>query len=403
MNILTITASNNSIGGASRIAMDIHHCLSKRGHNSFVFSGKLQGDETNSRMAEINRPFWTKALSYSMANDIDFFQTDYLLGTPQFKAADIVHCHNLHGWYFNLATLKKMSIIKPVLWTLHDMWAITPHAAHTSSTELRNGIYQISDKNLYPTILWNNDWYLSFRKSMLYKNMPVSLASPSKWLVEKLEKSCLSDKRAYHIPNGIDFDQFRMGSRSELRKKHEFSEDPLILFVGVDAESNTYKGFDDFLWLASAQNTQNYQFVCMGSRVGGIRGGVRHLEASSNKSYIAEILSCADVLVVTSLYENFPLIILEAMACGTSVLTYDVGGCSEAIQGAPNCTAVKFGDKSTLTQSLNKILNCTHTQGDSLRKELRAYAQKKYSLDLMINSYLDVYEDLISNSRKNWS
>jgi len=149
------------------------------------------------------------------------------------------------------------------------------------------------------------------------------------------------------------------------------------------------------------QGNSRMQFVCMGSRVSGFRRGILHLEESSNKSYIAEILSCADILVLTSRYENFPLIILEAMACGASVLTYDVGGCSEAVYGAPNCITVKFGDKSSLNRSLNEMISYTQLQGVFLRKKLRAYAQNKYSLDLMMTSYIKVYEELLSAARIN--
>jgi glycosyltransferase involved in cell wall biosynthesis len=399
MNILTITANNNSIGGASRIAMDIHHGLAKRGHNSFVFSGKIQGDKTDAMLAEIKRPFWTKVLSYSMANDIDFFQTDYLLSTPQFKSADIVHCHNLHGWYFSLGTLKKMTMRKPVLWTLHDMWPITPHAAHTSSSVISNGIYQISDKNLYPTTIWDNDRYLARRKSELYQDMPINLASPSLWLIEKLKGSCLSSKKIFHIPNGIDFDQFQMGSRDQLRKKYGFSQDPLILFIGADAENNIYKGFEDFLWLSNSNYNSNAQYVCLGSKTSGYRGGVRHLQASSDKSYVAEILSCADVLVATSKHENFPLTLLEAMACGASVLTYDVGGSAEAIADAPNCMAVNSSNRTVLAKSLKDTIKNSMIGGNSLRQELRTYAQKKYSIDGMLDSYISAYQNLILSSR----
>lgn len=399
MKILTITASDNSLGGASRVAMDIHQGLLARGYESLVFTGKSHNSNVDSRIKEIKRSFLMKVLSRILSNDIDFFQTDYLLDTPEFRAADVVHCHNLHGWYFNLQTLKKMAMKKPVLWTLHDMWSITPHSAHTSSLVVRDGIFQISDKGLYPTTIWNNDRYLTRRKSELYQDLDVNLVSPSHWLINKLEKSCLASKPIFHIPNGVDVDKFQMGSRDELRKKHNFSQNPLVIFIGADAENNIYKGFEDFLWLASSDKNLETQYVCLGSKKSGFRGGIRHLQASSDKTYIAEILSCADVLISTSKYENFPLVLLEAMACGVSVLTYDVGGSAESIVDAPNCLSVESGNRMLLAKVLRKVIERTHLGGNLLRKEIREFVKARYSIDIMLDAYIDVYRQLISNSR----
>lgn len=396
MKILTITANDNSIGGASRIAMDIHHGLLMRGHESFVFAGKSEGMSVDSRIQQIRRPLWTKILSKLLSNDIDFFQTNYLLETPEFLAADVIHCHNIHGWYFSLRTLREMATKKPVLWTLHDMWSVTPHAAHTSSKKMRNGIYQISDQSLYPSTIWNNDLYLSWRKNMLYRDMSINLVSPSIWLMEKIKKTCLSSKRIFHIPNGVDFEKFKMGPKCTLREKYGFSSKPLILFVGADPENNIYKGYTDFLKLVHVVGETSAQYVCLGSKTSGYREGVRHLLATSDKSYIAEILSCADILVCTSRYENFPLTLLEAMACGVSVLTYKVGGASEAIEGAPNCIAVDPSDPILLAQSLQKMIKKILIGGACLRDELRSYAYKKYDINLMIDAYVKAYEQLAS-------
>lgn len=387
------------MGGASRVAVDIHNGLLKRGHESFVLAGKSQNCSDNFRIKEIKRTFLTKAISWGLSNDIDFFQTDYLLHTPEFKAADVVHCHNLHGWYFSLRTLQKMAEIKPVLWTLHDMWSITPHAAHTSSSIIRNGIYQISDKSLYPTTIWNNDRYLTYRKSQIYKEMKINLVSPSHWLIEKLRYSCLSSKQTFHIPNGIDCNQFQMGSRDELRKKYGFSAGSMILFIGADAENNIYKGYEDFAWLAKSDCSSKAQYVCLGSQNSGFRDGVQHLKASSDKCYIAELLSCADVLVATSKYENFPLVLLEAMACGVSILTYDIGGSAEAIVGAPNCFATPLGNRNLLKDALKHIINNSMAGGSHLRQELRAHANNNYDLERMLDAYIEVYKKLITNSR----
>ena len=173
----------------------------------------------------------------------------------------------------------------------------------------------------------------------------------------------------------------------------------MILFVGADAENNIYNGYEDFAWLAESDSSSETQYVCLGSQNSSFRDGVQHLKASSDKGYIAEVLSCADVLVATSKYENFPLVLLEEMACGVSVLTYDVGGSAEAIVGAPNCIAIELGNRNLLKKSLQNIIDNAHIGGNNLRQELRAHAKNKYDLERMLDAYIDVYKQLISNSR----
>ena len=397
MRVLTITASDNSSGGASRVAMDIHHGLRRLGHQSVVFAGKKCSSDPD--VLEIRRPFWTKVISWVVANDFDIFKTDYLLETIEFKSADIVHCHNLNGWYFNLKTLVKMSHIKPVIWTLHDMWAVTPHGAHTSSTELRNGIYKTSDASLYPTTLWNNDLYLSWRKSHLYKNLNVHLVTPSSWLANLVKKTCLSSKPITVIPNGVDFDQFNIGNKSSLRIKHRFSSEPLVLFIGADAINNIYKGYEDFEWMAkkSIEENRGFQFVCLGASSDGFKSGIRLIGASSDKKLISEILSCADVLVVPSKCENFPLVALEAMACGIPVVAYDVGGIKEGIGNAPNCFLVEPSNKVQLWNTVILAALKFTSSDDINRHNLRLYAKEHYSLPPMIEGYINLYNRYLSD------
>jgi putative colanic acid biosynthesis glycosyltransferase len=263
MKVLTITANDNSLGGASRIAMDLHDGILKAGHQSFVFTGKK---ETSSDLiTEIRRPLWRKVFSKLMSNDIDFFNTDYLINSNEFKTADIVHFHNLSGWYFNLTTLKKMSQLKPVVWTLHDMWSINPHSGHTSSRTLTNKLYNVSDGRLYPEMLWNNDRYLSFKKTQIYQTSKINIVTPCNWLAGLVESTSLGSQLTNTIYNGIDTEIFKIQDRRNLKKNLDLDNSPVILFVGAGGAKNMFKGYEDFFWLSSQVEMRNYQFVCVGA------------------------------------------------------------------------------------------------------------------------------------------
>ena len=127
MNILQIGTIDNR-GGAARVSYGLKTKLEQLGHTSNMFVSKKYSNDPHVHV--IKTPFYKKIICRFMGTDIDFWKTDFILKTEEFKKADLVHCHNLHGYYFNLKTLQKMSQQKPLIWTLHDMWAITPYCHH---------------------------------------------------------------------------------------------------------------------------------------------------------------------------------------------------------------------------------------------------------------------------------
>lgn len=390
MNVLTINSSDYVIGGAAKISFDLHDANRIADSSSRVFVGK----KTTSRddVHEIPRSFFRKAASYLFSNDIDLFSTDYILETDEFKSADIVHCHNLSGWYFNLATLIKMSKIKPLVWTLHDMWSVTPHSAHTDSIEMTNGLYKCSNHKLYPMMLWNNDRYLSWRKSHLYQQGSFSIVAPCDWLNNKLQKSCLNDKRINVIYNGVDTDIFcpKLTNKTN-RLKHK-----RILFLGAAAIHNPFKGFSDFLYVSDFFDKSRFEFICVGATSDGQVGNVRLIQGTDDKNEIAEYIRGVDLLVLPSYHEVFPLVVLEALACGVPVVAYDVGGVSEVIKELPACALVPRGDKQKLIGAINSSIEESAKIKD-LKNILSGVVRKNFSLQSMVSNYQELYKKVITN------
>jgi glycosyltransferase involved in cell wall biosynthesis len=393
MNVLTISSSDNAVSGASRVALDLHRFFVASNSGSRMLVGKKHGDDPT--VVGISRPRYTKALSYLFSNDIDFFRTDYLLRTPEFLNADLVHCHNLNGWYFNLETMIKMSMIKPLVWTLHDMWALTPHCGHTSSDELRHGLLKCSDPDLYPSTLWNNDAYLARRKSALYAKGRFHVVTPSNILHEVVARTCLQDKMLAVVPNGIDTNLFKPGDAKAIKQSLKLDDDPVILFIGAAATSNVYKGFSDFAWLSEQWQGPKVQFLAVGAEKDELLGKVRLVRATSNRHEVASFLACADVLLLPSRFEVFPLVVLEALASGIPVVAYDVGGVREAITGLPACHIVPQGQKGELLTALRSSLGEILLHKNSMVKALRVAAEQNYSIGMMCDSYSRVYHQLL--------
>ena len=397
MKILTINASDYTAGGAAGVAMELHNSALEENSEAKMLVGKKTSNRES--VLEIQRPFYTKISSYLRSNDIDFFKTDYLLESEEVLTSDVIHFHNVSGWYFNLNTMMKISKIKPTVWTLHDMWALTPHCGHTNSEIIENGLFICSDKSLYPTTLWDNDFYLSLRKSDIYRKGRISVVTPCNWLAEKLAKTSLADKFHSVIPNGVDTKVFQPQDKTSAKMRYDAQRKSVALFVASDPVNNVYKGFDDFQWVAENCKLTDIEFWAIGADNDGVSGNVKLIKATQDKVLISNYLACADVLVLSSRHEVFPLVVLEALSSGTPVLAYDVGGVKEAIENLPGCRVVPPLNRGELLSSLEATLNEIGSNNNEIGIYLHRCVEEKYSNVKMRNQYLELYSSLIDRSQ----
>ena len=168
--------------------------------------------------------------------DFRFLGTGRLL-TLTSKLPHIVHCHNLHGGYFDLRMLSWMSQQVPVILTLHDEWLLTGHCAHSFLCEKwKTGCGQCPDLSIYPAIRRDASDYNWRRKKEIYARSRLYIATPSRWLMNKVEQSMLSPAivNTRVIPNGVDLDIFRPSDKQEARAAlHIPQQTKVLLSTGV--------------------------------------------------------------------------------------------------------------------------------------------------------------------------
>lgn len=394
MNILVIGTDDMS-GGAAKISQDIRHGLERMGHTVSMFVADKKTDDPVVR--RIPRSFIRKCLGFLLGTE-NFIATDWILATEEFKAADIIHCHNLHGRFFNLSTLRKMSLLKPVVWTLHDEWAITPHCASTfQGTEMRNGLYVCPSIDIPPRLLWDNSRRLAQTRNRIYKGSRLHIVTPSQWLKSRVETTVLKEQDVRLIPNGIDTSRFVRKERHEARAALDLPQDKkIVLFLADDARNNPWKGWSYTEKLID-QYTQdeNVLFLCVGN--------TKEYEPEKNIIYRGRIgspeelslyYSAADTLLFTSIAENFPLVILESMSCGLPIVSFDVGGVREALTHKENGFIARYRNMDDLKEGLEWVL----TLGSGERKALEQRSVEKirsnYDTSLMIQRYMALYQDI---------
>lgn len=347
MNILQI----NSVCGAGstgRIATDLHKILITQGHKSTVAYGRDAArncDQTirigskfdNYLHLARTRLFDSHGLGASAA-------TKKLIAQIKVLNPDVIHLHNLHGYYLHIGLLfdylKEAN--KPVIWTLHDCWAFTGHCAYFDFVGCERWRYQCHDcplKSEYPKSLFLDRSKRNYQqKKALFTGMQnLTIVTPSKWLATLVKQSFLQEYPVVVINNGIDLNVFQP-TPNGFRRRYNL-EDKLIL-LGVATPWSERKGYRYFLDLAK-QLRPDEKIVLVGvsaEQIKQLPAGIIGFAKTASTADLAEIYSAADIFINPTLEDNFPTTNLEALACGTPVITFNSGGSPECL--ADNCGLV---------------------------------------------------------------
>ena len=250
---------------------------------------------------------------------------------------DVIHLHNLHGYYINIKILfdylKKAN--KKVVWTLHDCWAFTGHCTHFSLASCEKWKTECKccpNKKEYPrsNLLDNSKKNYVCKKSLFTGIKNMMLVTPSEWLKDLVKQSFLSDYEVKCIHNGIDLNAFRP-TESDFKKRNDLEDKKVVL--AVSSVWNERKGFYDVIKL-SEQLTSDYKVVMVGlddAQKNSLPPNIIGITRTNSTTELAEIYSAADVFVNLTYEDNYPTVNLEALACGTPVITYKTGGSVESV------------------------------------------------------------------------
>ena len=252
-------------------------------------------------------------------------------------APDIIHLHNLHGSYINhrllFHHLKKAHI--PVIWTLHDCWAFTGYCPHFSMCSCEKWQTQCGDcpnRHMYPQTLFDFSRLMFKLKKQWFTGVEnLTLVTPSQWLADLTRQSFLKEYPVQVIHNGIDLSVF-CPAESDFRRRHGIPDDAHLV-LGVAFDWGVRKGLDVFVELAK-QLDPSYQIVLVGTDDAIDRelpARILSIHRTQNQQELAEIYAAADVFVNPTREDNFPTVNLEALACGTPVITFRTGGSPEAL------------------------------------------------------------------------
>lgn len=319
---------------------------------------------------------------------------------------DIIHCHTLHGGYFDMRFLPWLSNRFPVILTLHDAWYLSGHCAHSLDCERwKIGCGHCPDLTLYPAVLRDATDFNWQRKREIYRRSRIHVAAPSRWMLRKAEESILKEGAVEFrvIPNGVDLSVFRPGDRQLARRQLGLPLDKhILLFVALWGREHHYKDFGTMRAaaesLADRLGHDRLLFVTVGEgapaeTIGGVE--LRFIPPQDPEA-LALYYQAADAYVQASTAETFGISIAEALACGTPAVATAIGGIPEVIDDGQSGFLVPPGDPTAMADRIEELLA---DENKRRRMGLKAaeIAPSKFSLELQVNGYLRWYEKILSS------
>lgn len=436
LRILQVSTYENA-GGAERVAYDLFTGYRQRGYKSYLAVGRKHSQDPD--VLVIPNPeksstpwvrFWREmethhvkmpygrlskaVVAFSRAQldlksalgieNYDFPGTYQLLRLPP-ERPDILHAHNLHINYFDLRALPRLSSQVPFVLSLHDAWLLSGHCAHSFGCERwKTGCGHCPDLGIYPPLQRDATALNWRRKKYVYNRSRLYVATASEWLIKKVEQSILApaivDLR--RIPYGVDLSLFHPAAKKELRQETGIPENGIVILVRANSlRKDKWKDFtlmraviDE---VAKGSFTAPIIFLALGEnlepeKVGNVE--IRFVPYQSDHRAIAKYYQLADFYIHPARADTFPLVVLEALACGLPVVATAVDGIPEQIVDGQTGFLAPAGDVSSMTHHVTRLI------GDpDLRRQMGQNAaqdaRRRFDQERHVSDYLAWYDEIL--------
>jgi len=388
----------NTFGNLStgKIAVDIYRTLRANGHEGAVAFARneVPGDVPSFKIGN-SLSVYTDGVLTRLTDKAGHYSkgaTEKLIKQIKEYDPDIIHLHNLHGYYINVSMLFDFlkDAGKPVVWTLHDCWAYTGHCCYYSMAGCDKwkltGCSKCPQKKAYPASIFkdNSSKNFSEKNQMFHSVKNLHLVCVSKWLDNELKDSFLNDLPSRVIYNGIDTSVFKPSS-GNFRIKSNMGDKRIVL--GVASTWDTRKGLADFIELSKILD-ERYKIVLVGlndKQKASLPDNMIGIGRTDGPKELAEIYSASNVLFNASVEETFGLPNVESLACGTPVVAYNCTGIPETMT-EDDGFIVEPHDLQSVAQKIGEICDT------GKRIEVSSF---RFPKDKTYEAYMKLYEELV--------
>ncbi len=391
MKILMIN-SVCGIRSTGRICTDLALKLEEQGHEVKIAYGRENVPEEFQRLAVRIGNDWDVTVHGIKARIWDAMGLGSTSATEKFIAwvkeydPDVIHLHNIHGYYIYIPLLFNYlrNCGKTVIWTLHDCWSFTGHCMYfdfEGCDKWKYGCGDCPQKNVYPKRIGpdRSSYNYKLKKSLITELSSLHIVTPSQWLKDLVLESYLSAYPIDVINNGVDTDVFKP-TESDILKRLGIEGKKVIL--GVAAVWDRRKGLSDFIELSKLID-DSYKIVLVGlsdKQIAALPKEIIGIARTDSVKELVELYSAAYVFVNATYEDNYPTTNIEAIACGTPVITYNTGGSPESA----NIFGMTLQEKSAsaICEALMRVPKFKHFPRSLSNKDT-------------IEEYLNLYKNLL--------
>ena len=390
-------------GSTGRIAADLSHKISVNGGVCRIGYGRGSAPKhldafCNSKKNEVRSHALMTRITGKQGEFSKKATKRLIEDIKQFEP-DIIHLHNIHGYYLNYPSLFQFlkEYEKPVVWTMHDCWAITGHCAHYESVSCdkwKKQCFDCPNLKAYPASYTGRNVAGNFkRKKELFSVLEqLIIVTPSMWLKEQIRHSFLKDIKVINIPNGIDLELFKP---TESKIKEQLCPNGEKLLLGVTSVWTKNKGLNDFIKLSDIIG-DGYVICLVGLSKKQIRQlpkSIVGIEKTESISQLAQYYTAADLFLNLTYEDTFPTTNIESIACGTPVLTYKTGGSPEIIN--EHCGfVVEKGDITGVKRIVTtQLQDKTYYENACLKRATEFQKEDCYQ------RYIELYEEILRSKK----
>lgn len=390
MRIAQINATCGA-GSTGKICISVSELLSENGAENYIFYSSGSSDYPLGIKYANEIAIKMQTLVSRISGNYGFEArsiTERLIKELERISPNIIHIHNIHSHSCNLEILfnyiRKNNI--KTYWTFHDCWAFTAYCPYFDIFECdkwKTGCKKCPQIKQY-SWFFDRSEYLYNKKKSVIEGTDLTIITPSQWLAGLVKESFFKDYPVKVINNGIDLNVFKP-TDSDFRKKHNLENKYMVL--GVAFGWGKRKGLDVFCELAKRLDNKRYQIVLVGTNDDVdklLPKNIISIHRTQNQHELAEIYTAADLFVNPTREENYPTVNMEAIACGTPVVTFNTGGSPEMLDSTCG-TVVEKNDIDGIYNEIKRVCETQpYSKDDCLKRA------ERFDKNLRFTEYLNL-------------